>query len=553
MTSTTDPAALAGAALAGHAPELVAGFNAALPRAMDVVGQRLLAAAWRERLGTAREVIRPARRYGFDRIGVSGPVAEHPVRLLDRLGVRSPALADELTDACVNMAVGYARRAGLHAELREQARAQGAPDTYRLAEQLPGDDQLVFFDRLTTEGHNLHPCGRTRLGWGVPDLLAHDLESPRTEVGFVAVRAPAHLGDDVGELLRAGYPWLPAAPPGYRLQPVHAWQLATVLPRRYRDLLSSGVLRPVDGVLSGAPTTALRTVVLEADAHGVRRHLKLSLDIQVTSTRRTISVASTRNGPVLSALLTRLTAGEPRVLLLPELAGAAVTSSNGPSRDLSAIVRGGLTGRLHPGEVAIPGSALIATAPVTGGTVLDELLARYPGTPLGFLTDYANLLLPPLLRLARVGVGLEAHLQNSIPIFQDGVPRRIAFRDFAGLRLHLPRVRQHADPGLRLWPGSVIGTEDLDTMRAKLAYTALQAHLGELVVALVDGYQVDERDAWHAVRGVLDEAARDPATVDPSDHAFLTARLMPHKALVRMRLSNDGDLYLPVHNPLHAP
>ena len=57
----------------------------------------------------------------------------------------------------------------------------------------------------------------------------------------------------------------------------------------------------------------------------------------------------------------------------------------------------------------------------------------------------------------------------------------------------------------------------------------------------------DLRAAWHEVRRVLDRSAADPA-----DHAFLTAPRVPHKALVRMRLAGDGDLYVPVHNPLHA-
>jgi len=307
-------------------------------------------------------------------------------------------------------------------------------------------------------------------------------------------------------------------------------------------------------------------VLLEPDAHGTRRYLKLSLDIQVTSTRRTISPASTRNGPVVTALLHRLLAAEPRVLLLPEVAGAAVTVADGRDRDLAAIVRGGLSGALEPGEVAIPGSALVAVSPVTGRSVLAEVLARSGLDPLDFLAAYARLLLPPLLRLAARGVGLEAHLQNSIPTFVDGVPHRIAFRDFAGLRLHLPRLAATGAGAPRLWPGSVIGTDDPDVMRAKLGYTALQAHLGELVVALAGGHGLDEAAAWREVRSVLDEFRADPA-----DHAFLTAPRVPHKALVRMRLAGapagragrrgtgadrpggSGDLYLPVHNPLHAP
>jgi siderophore synthetase component len=556
MTGTTDPVTLAGADLAAHAPHLLDGFHAALPRAADVVTRRLLGAAWREDLGDARRVLRPARRHGFDRIEVAGAVPSTPSAALAELGVAGAGLAAELADAGRNLALGYARRAAIDTDLRARAAAAGTADLYGLAATLDGDEQMLLYERLATEGHNLHPCGRTRLGWQVPDLLAHDQESPETGVGFVAVRAGLHLGDDLGALLRDGYPWLPTPPAGYRLQPVHAWQLATVLPDRHADLFASRDLIRIDAAaLRAAPTIALRTVLLEPDAHGVRRYLKLSLDIQVTSTRRTISVATTRNGPAISALLRRLLADDPRVLLLPEVAGAAVTAGGGGGRDISAIVRGGLSGALAPGEVAIPGSALVATSPVSGHSVLSELLARAGLDPLEFLTRYARVLLPPLLRLAAAGVGLEAHLQNSIPTFIDGVPHRMAYRDFAGLRLHLPRLAAHPAGAPRLWPGSVIGTGEADVMRAKLAYTALQAHLGELVTHLVATHGLDEAAAWRAVRRVLDEARADPA-----DHAFLTAPRVPHKALVRMRLADTGgsgprdaaDAYVPVNNPLHA-
>jgi siderophore synthetase component len=533
VTTTVDPAVAAGAELAALAPGLVEGYAAGLPRAVDVVSRRLLGAAWRERLGRARELVEPIQRYGFERVEPAGPVGTHPVALLAELGVHSPALAAELADACVNLAVAYARR------------PVWAPASWAHPDP---DEQVLAFERMATEGHPLHPCGRTRLGWRVADLLAHDQESAGTWVGFVAVRRDLHVGDDVGALLRDGYPGLPAPPLGYLLHPVHGWQLTTVLPERYADLLASGALRVLPGVvLPAEPTTALRTVLLEPDVTGTRRYLKLSLDIQVTSTRRSISVASTRNGPAISAWLHRRLAGDERVLLFPEVAGAAVRTPDGRSRDLSVIVRDGLAGRLEPGEVAVPGAAL--TARLDGErTPLDALLSRHPAGPLEFLGDYARLLLPPLLRLARAGVGLEAHLQNSVPTFRDGVPHRIAFRDFAGLRLHLPRLRGE----LTLWPGSVVGTDDADVVRAKLGYTAVQSQLGELVRHLVDRYGAAERDAWRQVRAVLDDAVPG-AGADPADHAFLTAPYVPHKALVRMRLAGAGDRYVPVQNPLRDP
>jgi siderophore synthetase component len=344
---------------------------------------------------------------------------------------------------------------------------------------------------------------------------------------------------------------------------VHAWQRDSVLPARYGGLIRDGALRILDAELPAAPTAALRTLLLPPGADGRRLYLKVSLDIQVTSTRRSISIASTRNGPAVSRMLHRLAGADPdghRLLLLAETAGAAVPAGSG--RDLSAILRDGLTGRLAAGERAVPGGALPAIDPATGRTVVAGLVGAYAagrgrnddaGAARAWLGDYARLLLPPLLRLAVHGVALEAHLQNCLPTFVAGVPHRLVVRDFAGLRLHPPRLAA-AGHGVELWPGSVVGTGDEDVLRAKLGYTALQAHLGELVIRLGESHGLDEPAAWRVVRAVVDETYDAlPGAAARRDHAAFTAARVPHKALVRMRLGGDGDTYLPVRNPLHAP
>jgi siderophore synthetase component len=521
-----DAAGHAESHLAVLAPELVGPFRAALPRAAQAVGRRLLGALCRENIGDARaRHAGRGRSHAFDRVEFEEVPAD-PVDLLP-MALRDHQLAAELADAVVNLAIAYTRP--------PSPMVGGA------------DADALSAERLAVDGHNLHPCGRTRLGWEVGDVLAHDLEAGQTTIGFVAVRADRHTGDDLGAAL-SGYPQVPAPPPGYLIQPVHAWQRDAVLRHRYADLVESGTLRVLDAELPAAPTAALRTLLLPPAADGRGRYLKVSLDIQVTSTRRTISVASTRNGPALSSVLDELLSGEERVLLLAETAGAAVPAGTG--RDLSAIVRTGLDGRLAAGERVVPGGAL----PLAVAGLVDE----YGRGPLAWLEAYARLLLPPLLRLqTRYGIALEAHLQNCLPLFVGGAPHRLALRDLAGLRVLLPRLAAAGVP-LSLWPGSVVGTDDPDVMRAKLGYTAFQAHLGELVVRLGGGYGLDEAAAWRRVRAVVDEAY-EPLLADPrtaaaaaADHAALTAPRVPHKALVRMRLAGGGDVYLPVRNPLHA-
>jgi siderophore synthetase component len=437
----------------------------------------------------------------------------------------TPALEAELVDAEEKLALAYERRAAAD----HQARAGGPLDVL--------SHSVVRLEQLATEGHNLHPCGRTRLGWTIGDAIAHDLESPGTTVRFVGVPVESSVGDDLGE--RFGV----AAPRGHRAQPVHEWQLG-VLRQRYPQL-------PVlDERWEARVTAAVRTLwVPQVDAY-----LKLSLDVQITSTRRTISIASTRNGPRLSALLPGLLAQcSDRVVLLREPAGAAATLGSG--RDLSAIVREPLP-PMAAGERAVPAIALAEADPVTGRTVLDLLVGRDGRGPAAFLDDYARLLLTPALGMAaRFGVGLEAHLQNCIVTFTGGRPQRLLLRDLAGLRLHAGRL---ADAGLgpQLWPGSVVGTDDEGVLLAKVAYTALQAHLGQLVSAL-QPLGLAAYDAWRRVRAVVDEVYAGLAPLVPvaakADHAFLTAPTVPHKALVRMRLADRGDIYVPMENPLHEP
>ncbi|WP_306207039.1 IucA/IucC family protein [Actinoplanes sp. RD1] len=550
MTSSVAPGRLAlsaahtGAALAVHAPQLLAGFEAALGPAADTVGRRLLGALVRERL------VPPApggRRHAFGRVEYARSDADDPAELVPVHLPGAAGLARELRNAVINLAVAVARQ----------------PLLPVVPAGAGADELAVAGERLAVAGHNLHPCGRTRLGWDTTDVLAHDLEAGHTRVGFVAVRDDAHLGDDVGAALREAYPWLPQPPPGFHLQPVHAWQRDFVLRSRYRELIAGGAVRVLDAELDAVPTAALRTLLLPAGADGRRRYVKVSLDIQVTSTRRSISVASTRNGPAVSRLLHRLAAGDPdagRLLLLAETAGAAVPAGSG--RDMSAILRDGLTGRLAAGEEAVPGSAL----PFVAATLVRRFAAATgraddAAAAGAFLDAYARLVVPPLLRLTLHGVAFEAHLQNCLPVFAAGVPRRLAVRDFAGMRLHPGRLAA-AGHEVALWPGSVVGTGDPGVLRAKIGYTLFQAHLGELVIRLGDSHGLDETTAWRIVRAVVDQTYDTVLSAGPppwlaaaarEDHAAFTAPRVPHKALVRMRLAGAGDEYLPVENPLHVP
>ncbi|MFL6073126.1 MAG: IucA/IucC family protein [Mycobacteriales bacterium] len=587
-------------ALATHAPDLVDAFTRALPRATAAVTAQLLGALYREDVAGLRrhgrrtggllrcplpggELTAPVEReHAFARLAFTGQVryagrpVTDPTRLLALLVPDAGPLPAELHDAVANLALGYARAGKAADDLRLEADLLGATDLLALASQLravdPAFEPTVFFERLSTEGHNLHPCARTRLGMDPAAVLRHDLEAVGTTslVLVAAARdrvhvAPDEHGRDVGTLLCREYPDLAAATAGFDpdrwvLLPVHAWQLDHVLPIRYTAELAAGLLVPVPAArLAAEPTSSLRTLLTEPSPAGRRWFVKTALDVQVTSTRRTISVPTTQNGPVLSRLLAAIVAGEPalagRVLALPELAGASFVTG-AADRGLAALVRAGITDQLGDGELAVPGCALYARSPLSGRSVLCELVAASGLAPLDWLDRYADLLLSAVCQLATCyGVGLEAHLQNSVPVFAGGVPVRIAFRDWGGMRVYGPRL---AARGLRFdaWPGSVTATGEVAAMRAKVGYTAFQNHLGEVVAQLATGCGVPEPACWDRIGTVLRRVyaplLADPATAAAADGdlACWQAPTAPHKALVTMRLGGDGDRYVPVPNPL---
>jgi siderophore synthetase component len=364
--STALAAAVAEEALGHRRPDLVAGFRRQLPRAMDVIARRLVAAAYREGLvgdavtwadGRATLPAAPggrqrvaADRHAFARLEFTGPVAGDPADLFERLLPKAGReVRDEITDAAVNLALALARRDEMERDLAAEATRLGAADLLDLWAGSDSDERTVHFERLATEGHNLHPCGRTRLGWRVEDLLAHDLESPVTSVGFVGVRRDLHVGDEIGPELLTERPQVD--PDRYAVTPVHPWQMRHLTRGSYTDLVGDGSVVPLDVELPALVSAALRTLLLP----GRQRFVKVSLDIQVTSTRRTISVASTRNGPALSRVLPDLIDSD-RVLLMAETAGSAAVAPGTPprNRDLAAILRNGLSAGSRPTRSPYP-------------------------------------------------------------------------------------------------------------------------------------------------------------------------------------------------------
>ncbi|GAA1751875.1 IucA/IucC family protein [Luedemannella helvata] len=479
---------------------LRAAYTAALPGARASVLARLWGALNRENvpgLDHARLSGDPAAARAFAvaqpglAVEVAGVAHTDPAAALRALRLPGAVdrLATELDNSVHNLALARANRP---------------------ARPSPRTTDLATVEQLVVDGHPLHPCCRTRLGMTTAEVLAYAPEHLPT-VALVEVAVPASRWLSTGAGL----------PPRLLLHPWQARHTAGAYPW----------LTPTGRTVPARPLMSLRTLALVDDP---TIHVKTAVDVQMTSAVRIVSPAAVHNGPVMSALLARLTAAMPTLDVLPETAAGAVLVDGEPQRGLSYVVR--RFPALPPGEVAVPLAALAAPSPADGRPLLRDVVA--PHDPARFLADLLDIACPPLFALLDRGVALEAHGQNTLVVLRDGRPVRLLYRDVGGVRVSPARLGA-AMPELR---GDLV-TDDADELRTKLVAAFLTTVVGELIALLAREYDLPTGPLWGRVAAAV-RAAGAPAQVwrDP----------LPMKAMTTMRLAADplDDVWTHVPNPM---
>ncbi|HEY9898948.1 MAG TPA: IucA/IucC family protein [Pantanalinema sp.] len=599
-------------ALGACAPELRAAYLAALPKARKRTLLRLAAALVREGLPGVAELSLPiSGRHAFGRAALDERLAErYPDAggLLEAAAARGHApdlawgsFARELDNASANQALAYAHWEGRKKQIR--AASFGACDAlgYALARKAadPHFSASLFFEQLCVEGHNLHPGAKTKLDMAPGDVLRYSPEfEGAPELRLVAIRREhaewASLdGATPDVLLFNAHPEL-ARSAGRELEamglgldevvlvPVHPWQAAHALEAIYGDDLKAGRLFLLaQARIPARATTSFRTVV--PPAHPGAFALKVAVNSQMTSTVRSISVQSTQNAPRVTRLIRAIIDREPtlRETFVPVCEVAGVSFRPDPQeadparralklRNLSAIWREDVEALVRPGEIAVSGSALYAESPLSAAPVLVEILRAFAASSgersltraaIDFLGQYASICLGGYLTfMVRYGIGLEGHLQNSVPVFDQGAkPVRMLFRDWGGVRVYPPRLARH---GLKaeLYPDSVTVARDAREMQNKVFNTVYQNHLAEIVLLLCAHAGVAEERLWRRVHDVTErilvalERNREDVPAVQEDRAALYRPVVAHKALATMRLRPDhpGYCYVDVPNPLAA-
>jgi siderophore synthetase component len=387
-----------------------------------------------------------------------------------------------------------------------------------------------------TDGHLYHPAYKSRMGFTLDDnaTYAPEIASSVTPL-LLAVRCDrcrwatsttlaGNEGRGFALLGEADWRYFCDQLEKRGLQsedyvplPVHPWQWDEVVIPGYHQALARGELLAV-GPLTDQylPQQSIRTLSNQSDRN--RLSLKLSMNLVNTSTSRVLAPHTVQNASLISDWLHELvkrTDWSPplaRPVLLREVAGVSFTPLapvQGQYGALSCIWRESVHSHLRPGERAVPMTAIMHID-IDGKPFINPWVRRHgPEQWLTRLVERAYL--PVLHLLWEHGTALESHAQNMVLLVEEGLPVRVALKDFHdGVRFSKPLLSRPA-PALtapppehaQINPNSFLETGSADELRDFTFDALFFVNLAELAWLFLRHYGMPEKQFWQITREVL--------------------------------------------------
>ncbi|MYL50045.1 hypothetical protein GLV98_11150 [Halobacillus litoralis] len=465
------------------------------------------------------------------------------------------------------------------AEHRRRQIENLAEDAFSYAASLKSP--LTFFEQWVIQGHTIHPCSRTRMGLTPEDVAryAPEWQGKPDVLPLLVHKERYHMtsknGESTKSVLLQEYPQLKNAfqhvcqtnelvAEDYEIIPIHPWQWEHTITRYYKDDLKEKLLLPINEVT--IPTSALisfRSLAPLDDRS--KHHIKTAVNVQMTSAVRTVSAASTKNGPTLSRLLQTIFSRDEGLSQSLSVMGEEVGIHYKPAeeenrnflqKNAAAILRENPERDLEKEEVAVPAASLLAPSPFSRKLIVEELAAAYPSHE-AFIHDYAKTVLPGILTLlTKYGISMEAHLQNCVVIFEKGKPKKAVLRDYGGIRIMNERLEQYFDQQ-PIDPSTNLLTKDRSELLDVFSHALFHNHLGEIIVALARRTSVKEEKMWSEVEQVIRETYeqmkedKQIPTKDLLDKEEILTKPTKMKALVKMRLTDQytDNLYVEIPHP----
>jgi siderophore synthetase component len=308
-------------------------------------------------------------------------------------------------------------------------------------------------------------------------------------------------------------------PADYVPLPVHPWQWSAIAEAACHSAFARRELVPI-GSFSDRyrPQQSIRTLAnanrLEAPS------LKLAMNLVNTSTSRVLAPHTVCNAAPMSdwldELVTRTDWPEPlaRPVILKEIAGVAYVppaSVAGQYGALGCIWRESVHRHLRTDEAALPVTAL-THIDADGRPLIADWIARH-GARAWVRNLVERVWLPVLHLLWRHGTALESHAQNMVLLHADGMPTRVALKDFHDGVRYSKQWLSSAPPALnapptehvRVNPNSFIETDDAKELRDFTCDALFFVNLAEIAWFFGCHFNLEEANFWAIVSRTIHE------------------------------------------------
>lgn len=439
------------------------------------------------------------------------------------------------------------------------------------------------------DGHPYHPSYKSRIGFDYEDHYEYGPEFKRELRPLWVAVAKTHarlaiardleyqrfLREELGERLFARFAQKLRSrsldPDDYWFVPVHPWQWKTIITALLEDVRENRL------VLLGAsedayrPQQSIRTLANHTSPE--KSYVKLSMSLINTSTGRILAPHTVSNAPAISDWLRELVMADPflrdeaRVVLLREIMGISydrpALSDVVQSKTygvLSCIWRESLHRFLEEGEEALPFNGL-CSVDHSGRPLIEPWIRRY-GAEAWLTRLFESSVLPIVHMLYAHGIALESHAQNMVLIHREGMPERIALKDFHdGIRFSKKLLAQPDKcPALlgtpeyhaRVNRNSFIETDNLAAVRDFMLDAFFFINIGELALFMADAFGFPEQTFWGLVRQVIEAYhKRFPHLAERYAAFDLFVPVIEVEQLAKRRLFPDTELRVHnVSNPL---
>lgn len=488
-------------------------------------------------------------------------------------------IANELSNSQFNEALALCWRRRQDALIARECAAQGIDSLLDWARQQDGNSSILL-EQWAAVGHPYHPGSKTKLGLSTDEVMRYAPEfAPKVALQLIAVhRSLAQVstlidGLDYRQWFALHFPdwfacWQAQFPDHehYLPLPVHPWQREHVLPQRFTNELSRGLIRIADVPFIAAPTLSFRTLAPGVDSKPP--YIKLPVAAQMTSSVRNLSTPSVVNAPRISAVLLDIFSRSPGIAAALRcqwdefgLHLDVDQEERDDARYLAVLFRRNPCGLLADNEQAVVLAALFVPSPLSGEPLLLELM-RQAGvdsrqSAIDWFRQYCDRLFAGVLNLyLDYGMALEAHQQNLMLVLnQQAYPIAFLNRDVGGICIHCPTLAARGWP-IHFAPAATL-VEERAQARVNIFHAVLQSNIGEMIERLDGHFGLSCRQLWQEVAALLnryldDYGTRHGEAAREEEWQAFFEQPWPATAFIRMRLQDQSQRAVcnPIPNPL---